>query len=442
MSAVKWGHDELPADFRRLVEKFCDGALSGDDGDRLDRLVAGDLRAAQAFAEIVGVHSQLRLLGRAETEPFGSVVPFPARRRASRPALVFGSFAAAVAATAAVVFVFATGLLGDPFLPPIEGVVVATSADVEFGGGEAWAQGRIVRRGDLIDLTAGLVSVRNRDGAVVDLRSPTLLQFDGRNRVRLRAGSLRAVVPAEAKGFTVATETVEVVDLGTEFAVSHSFTDGSRVDVRRGRVEGFRLVYGRPVEMAEIVAGEAVGFTDSAMFAAPADKLFGWFDETKGGIVQLHGNVRVATNGVIGLDRGDTRLASHVLVVPERRDVDRAELAACGIDVPDASGSVVSYLLHFDPGKTITKPPKGRVDFGGRVLRTITSDEELNATDAAAGHARVRYPDEVGRGLEFDASGGSDGDRVTVGGDGRSVAFRFETDTAEPLEQCRILVLE
>ena len=52
---------------------------------------------------------------------------------------------------------------------------------------------------------------------VVD--GPAEWSIDDENRATLRQGKLVAVVPRQAIGFTLATPSAEIVDLGTEFEV-------------------------------------------------------------------------------------------------------------------------------------------------------------------------------------------------------------------------------
>ena len=68
-------------------------------------------------------------------------------------------------------------------------------------------------------------------------RGPVSWQLASQQRLQLDSGQLVAHVPARAIGFTVATPTAEVVDLGTEFGVHVDAQGQTNVQVFEGAVE-------------------------------------------------------------------------------------------------------------------------------------------------------------------------------------------------------------
>lgn len=77
-----------------------------------------------------------------------------------------------------------------------------------------------------LTLTAGLAELEFNDGARVILQAPATLQPTGANGLRLVRGQLTATCPPSAHGFTVATASGLITDLGTEFGVQVE-ADGS-----------------------------------------------------------------------------------------------------------------------------------------------------------------------------------------------------------------------
>lgn len=69
-------------------------------------------------------------------------------------------------------------------------------------------------------LHAGTARLVMDSGAVVMVKGPVAFELDSSMRARLVDGVIVASVPEEAHGFTVACPGFDVVDLGTEFAVS------------------------------------------------------------------------------------------------------------------------------------------------------------------------------------------------------------------------------
>ncbi|MBN1588920.1 MAG: FecR domain-containing protein, partial [Pirellulales bacterium] len=68
-----------------------------------------------------------------------------------------------------------------------------------------------------IGLVRGLAEMTMADGTTVIVEGPATLRFRSPREVSLKSGKLTAQVPKRARGFTVMTPRVSVVDLGTEF---------------------------------------------------------------------------------------------------------------------------------------------------------------------------------------------------------------------------------
>lgn len=107
--------------------------------------------------------------------------------------------------------------------------------------GSQWTSGNLapgahVRRGQQLDLAAGIAEVTLDSGARFVLEGASSLHLNSAWDVTLRRGTLKASVPPEAIGFRVSNAAVEVVDLGTEFTMVAD-TGGAEVFVLKGEVE-------------------------------------------------------------------------------------------------------------------------------------------------------------------------------------------------------------
>ena len=89
---------------------------------------------------------------------------------------------------------------------------------------------------ETIALRSGIAEVTFADGAVVVLKGPSLFTPKDRGRGLLDRGKLVARVPKRATGFTIATPTVTVVDLGTEFGLIADSSGETEIKVFQGRV--------------------------------------------------------------------------------------------------------------------------------------------------------------------------------------------------------------
>ncbi len=96
--------------------------------------------------------------------------------------------------------------------------------------GEAFVEGQTV------ELEAGEVRISVGFGAELVVSSPCSLTFLASDRVRLNDGNVAVDVAPWAKGFTIVTEDMDVVDLGTTFTVSTSPGVKSETTVLKGVV--------------------------------------------------------------------------------------------------------------------------------------------------------------------------------------------------------------
>jgi hypothetical protein len=123
--------------------------------------------------------------------------------------------------------------------------VFETTSKVSDDGG--------LRVGDGVAMADGTVSLRLPSGVEAVIKSPAQFSIAGANRLSLKRGLGWFHVPPEARGFTVETPQMEVVDLGTVFTVMAA-EDEQRVQVEQGHVEVRMKAGGIPVQ--SLVAGQ------------------------------------------------------------------------------------------------------------------------------------------------------------------------------------------
>ena len=112
-------------------------------------------------------------------------------------------------------------------------------------------------------LEGGIVEMTFDGGAKVIIEAPVEIELKSADKANIRLGKIIAVVPLEARGFTINTPSASIVDLGTEFGV-HVEEDGSsdihvfqgKVSLLAGRID--RIV-GRLFDTVEqiVEAGQA-----------------------------------------------------------------------------------------------------------------------------------------------------------------------------------------
>lgn len=105
------------------------------------------------------------------------------------------------------------------------------------GGASIDSSGRF-RQGQRVELLKGFAEITFDSGAQVVLAAPASLDINSAWSATLNRGTLKASLPPEAMGFSIANPTVEVVDLGTEFTMFADASDATtEVLVLKGEVE-------------------------------------------------------------------------------------------------------------------------------------------------------------------------------------------------------------
>lgn len=96
--------------------------------------------------------------------------------------------------------------------------------------------GKAVTGGERIELAEGLVQLTFSQGAKVIVQGPARFVPHSKMDATLEHGKLSAVVPEQARGYTVTTPTAQIVDLGTEFALDVADDGATEVHVMKGDV--------------------------------------------------------------------------------------------------------------------------------------------------------------------------------------------------------------
>lgn len=229
-----------------LLHRHFDQLLSPGEHAELERMLLTSPRAREAFWTVAHWHALLRQWGEAEWGRLDASlrdVHAPAkprwRGRLVRVRAAWGALAAVVLAL--VIHKFApdrTGHHSNGAAAPRNGIAVlaSTAEAVWTDPTEARQAGQALQPG-WVRLTSGAVQIEFARGARVVLEGPAEFQLISENNAELRTGRMRAHVPAPAKGFTITTPGMVVVDRGTEFACSVPPQGAPEVHVFVGEVD-------------------------------------------------------------------------------------------------------------------------------------------------------------------------------------------------------------
>ncbi len=319
--SAEFDADALRVKFAALL----DGRLSEAEQAELDRLLAGSAEARRLWY----LHCDMDV----------ALADWSAARRASPDAMQTPPRRPRWLRLAAAAAVVVTGFVLWLLLPSREktgnGVaLLSQSTDAEWlQSSAAMVDGAVLPPGDL-SLKSGAALIAFYNGARVVLEGPCEFKLVSAGEAWLGSGRLTAHVPPQARGFSVRTPTMRVVDHGTDFALAMNRDTTGEVHVFGGKVE-----VALPGGTSTLITGEAVRVakTVTPTSARPSDFL----DEKK--FVQRAAEQsgrrmsewRVASDAL----SSDAAVRVHFVFEPTqgtRQVTNRATYAA-----PESHGSIV-----------------------------------------------------------------------------------------------------
>ena len=115
------------------------------------------------------------------------------------------------------------------------------------------------------ELKSGIVEFEFDNGATVILEGPAHFEVNTAERTFLHHGRVRTHVPPQAYGFTMDTQTMHVVDLGTEFGMEVNLDGAAEVHVFDGEVEILQRQMTDETPRLFLAAGEGIRLENSGL---------------------------------------------------------------------------------------------------------------------------------------------------------------------------------
>lgn len=259
----------MKKEFQQLIADYLAGKAVEDE---LLAACREDPEVLQALAELTAVDHLLQL----EANDAGAdVFAAEVRARLEAPAdasfsqqvrmridekkrsrwMAFVGYAAAACVALSIVLFYQ--MRAGPNLAELTATRDANWGDAEIEYGESLKRGRV-------SLTHGYSEITMNNGVTLVLEAPVEIQIESQDLIRLVRGKLVAKVPEVAIGFTVLTPTSEIVDLGTEFAMSVDTNGASEVHVLDGEVKA-RALKGK--DFTHLLKDEGMSFKDQHLAA-------------------------------------------------------------------------------------------------------------------------------------------------------------------------------
>ncbi len=229
---------EVPPDkLHDRILALLDGTLDSAGIQQLDAELKAGRQARDLFRQLATLHSALEEQGEAKFRMVRTLIPIERLLADQRRGIVRKSLFAA----AAVLLFSALALWVKmvPWAPITLGEFRAGSGavfSVEHSEDRKDTAGNELGEGSRLRLGQGTIEVKFDSGVRCVLEGPADLTILADNRVRLPKGSAWFEVPPPAVGFTVETQQLTAVDLGTRFGVLARSDQGDQVHVIEGVV--------------------------------------------------------------------------------------------------------------------------------------------------------------------------------------------------------------
>ncbi len=465
-------------EWETLLDKAITGRLTDTEAKELNALLKSDKERIDDYIRYVDMHGSLyqepllAVAGGADTMiDFETIKSIEARKETIQFWKRFATVAsiAALLAFSLNLWQVLPGSASEEYeRTEYIGILTSLKANSESGGHFV---GQGLQRGPF-KLESGKAQVRLDNGVELSMRGPVEFDVYGLDHISLVTGRVTANVPPQAIGFRIDTPDMEVIDLGTEFALKVDGTGKSRLHVLEGEVEA-RLKKGLNNENYPLIIAkdrledldhspsylEKVYDPESFAPSPTRDQLI----RTTGGMVHsLQDAPRDLRYGRFKHD--------YIMLFPERLDYELAESLPVNLTEPGtyrfiskaaiedylktatdkqkereklvesslvqgeipASTKVNSYLVHFDASEKRGKihKAKGRIRFNKRILGVILHGPNLNDSDALVGNPNTVYENNTMRRTENDL--------VRISSDRHQVFLDFEVNGF--IDQARIIV--
>jgi len=254
-----------------LIHAHLDGALSAEEARELSAELVASAAARRAFWEHSAIHGlmpeavHLAWLAGVTPQYAEKIVPLPVQAPPRRWPAIFRNVGFAAAAC----FLIAGGWWSSSQnWWPWRDRSVATLGRAP---GAIWeTRGTIERDARLLPgryrLNSGAAEIRFRSGARFIVEAPAEMELSNQNGARLLSGQASGFVPPEARGFTVITPSLTLVDLGTAFGLKVPPVGSAEAHVFEGEVSVDADAGGK----RSLVRGEAVRVTSSGYTDIPS----------------------------------------------------------------------------------------------------------------------------------------------------------------------------
>lgn len=246
----------MKQEIHERIHKMLDGTISADEFAVLQDEMRKDPAVRALFYEYSAMEQRLQFrLGRQASQ---AGLAGLAQLRLARQRKRTVKMAAFVALAASVVLAIGLSFffISNPANELKFAYAPGTKFELSHDGAAGELDGGVMKAGSRMIVSQGTVELKFDSGVRAVISSPADFTLTHDGVLEMPEGSGWFDVPAKAKGFTVQTKELYVVDLGTRFGVYARADEADQVHVFKGLVEAVSL-RGR-AEKRELQRGDAV----------------------------------------------------------------------------------------------------------------------------------------------------------------------------------------
>lgn len=283
-------------------------------------------------------------------------------------------------------------------------VAVATVGRTLDIQGAAFTVGQPLMAGPYT-LDSGVIEIEMSRGATVILQGPCAFELIDDNQMFLAQGELTADVPEQARLFTVKTDAMTLIDLGTKFG-ARVLPDGSAsTAVFVGEVvahEPDRDPRLQPRRISLLAGQQIDADAQGQLEAAPQPLVLDHgFESTWDAVIHrvaVQGQARFLQTPPASVNYGGYDNSDHLVLFQERtvtltKPVQAwSRLDARSVPIPTTitpGFRVVSYFLHFSPQSN--NKVQATLTFPGQIVGVVSGHQGLLETNDLLGLDTVEY---------------------------------------------------
>lgn len=246
----------------RLTAALCDDALTASEAAQLEQIVCGSSQASRWFIQYLQLHGELSWDLACAARHVPRFQPAMPRRTPASPQRAWIRVVLAASILMGLIGLAGVALYDRFWAGPTERQPLARlgrTFEIQWPDDSApLADGAGLHACQTLKIQGGLAEIVFPSGAVLIVQGPALLRFEVPDSAFLQQGRLAAQVPPQARGFTVGTPDLTVIDQGTEFGLVVEPEGGSEVHTLAGSIRVEIPEASSPYATQVLTAGQAL----------------------------------------------------------------------------------------------------------------------------------------------------------------------------------------